>query len=131
MRETRMIVVSDLFDTEFVLCITNLDNVQLQTMLSQFETDMENGDPRPFSDIVENYVDNESFEIGCYIKELGGSCDSDFEDVIDLDLDFLCQCDAHQISVVHSRKELNQGYGSSFFLYTNNSQVIKIFSKNY
>ena len=33
MRETRMIVVSDLFGTEFVLCITNLDNTQLQTML--------------------------------------------------------------------------------------------------
>lgn len=107
MRETRMIVVSDLFDTEFVLCITNLDNTQLQTMLNQFETDMENGEPRPFSDIVEHYVDSEGFEIGCYIKELGGSDDSDFEDIIDLDLDFLCQCNAYQISVVQSRKESN------------------------
>ena len=107
MRETRMIVVSDLFGTEFVLCITNLDNTQLQTVLNQFEMDMENGEPRPFSDIVEDYVDTDGFEIGCYIKELGGSDDSDFEDVIDLDLDFLCQCNAYQISVVHSGKELN------------------------
>jgi len=107
MRETRMIVVSDLFGTEFVLCITNLNNAQLQTMLNQFEADMENDNGRPFSDIVEHYVDNDVFEIGCYIKELGGSDDSDFEDVIDLDLDFLCQSDGYQISVVHSRKELN------------------------
>lgn len=107
MRETRMIVVSDLFETEFVLCITNLDNAELQTMLNQFELDMENGEPRPFSEIVEQYVDDVAFEIGCYIKELGGLDDSDFEDVINLNLDFLCQCDGHQISVVHSRKELN------------------------
>lgn len=104
MRETRLITIAeDYGDT--VLCITNLDNTQLQDLLKQMCDDMENGIGRSTTEIVEEWVENERFDCdyGTFITELVDTGSVDLIEIKDVDTKFICEYECYTANVISSR----------------------------
>ena len=104
MRETRLITIAeDYGDT--VLCITNLDNTQLQDLLKQICNDIENGIGRSATEIVEEWVENE--KLGCdydtFITELVDTSSVDLIEIKAVDTKFICEYECYTANVVSSR----------------------------
>lgn len=104
MRETRLITIAeDYGDT--VLCITNLDNTQLQDLLKQMCDDMENGVGRSTTEIVQEWVENERFDCDydTFITELVDTGSVDLIEIKDVDTKFICEYECYTANVVSSR----------------------------
>jgi hypothetical protein len=104
MRETRLITISeDYGDT--VLCITNLDNTQLQDLLKQVCEDIENGVGRSATEIVEEWVENERFDCDydTFITELVDTGSVDLIEIKDVDTKFICEYECYTANVVSCR----------------------------
>jgi hypothetical protein len=104
MRETRLITISeDYGDT--VLCITNLDNTQLQDLLKQVCEDIENGVGRSTTEIVEEWVENERFDCDydTFITELVDTGSVDLIEIKDVDTKFICEYECYTANVVSCR----------------------------
>ena len=114
-REYRLITIAEDYG-ETVLCLTNMDNDDLHTMLVQFDKEMEDGNGKPFSEIVENlvdlhdkgerFVDTQQFMIDEFIKELGDTTDSDFEDIRHVDTQCITYYSCYTVNVVSSKVRL-------------------------
>ena len=104
MRETRLITIAeDYGDT--VLCITNLDNTQLQDLLKQMCDDMENSVGRSTTEIVQEWVENERFDCDydTFITELVDTGSVDLIEIKDVDTKFICEYECYTANVVSSR----------------------------
>lgn len=104
MRETRLITIAeDYGDT--VLCITNLDNTQLQDLLKQICDDMENGIGRSTTEIVEEWVENERFDCDydTFITELVDTGSVDLIEIHAVDTKFICEYECYTANVISSR----------------------------
>lgn len=104
MRETRLITIAeDYGDT--VLCITNLDNTQLQDLLKQMCDDMENSIGRSTTEIVQEWVENE--KLGCdydtFITELVDTGSVDLIEIKDVDTNFICEYECYTANVISCR----------------------------
>ena len=104
MRETRLITIAEDYG-ETVLCITNLDNTQLQDLLKQICDDIENGVGRSTTEIVEEWVENE--KLGCdydtFITELVDTGSVDLIEVKDIDTKCLAMYECYTANVVSGR----------------------------
>ena len=104
MREIRLITIAeDYGDT--VLCITNLDNTQLQDLLKQMCDDMENSVGRSTTEIVQEWVENERFDCDydTFITELVDTGSVDLIEIKDVDTKFICEYECYTANVVSSR----------------------------
>lgn len=104
MRETRLITIAEDYG-ETVLCITNLDNTQLQDLLKQMCDDMENGIGRSTTEIVEEWVENERFDCDydTFITELVDTGSVDLIEIKDVDTKFICEYECYTANVISSR----------------------------
>ena len=104
MRETRLITIAEDYG-ETVLCITNLDNTQLQDLLAQIWADVENGVGRSTTEIVQEWVENERF--GCdydtFITELVDTGSVDLIEIKSVDTKFICEYGCYTANVVSGR----------------------------
>lgn len=105
MRETRLITIAeDYGDT--VLCITNLDNTQLQDLLKQMCDDMDNGIGRSTTEIVQEWVEkNERFDCDydTFITELVDTGSVDLIEIKDVDTKFICEYECYTANVISCR----------------------------
>lgn len=105
MRETRLITIAeDYGDT--VLCITNLDNTQLQDLLKQMCDDMKNSIGRSTTEIVEEWVEeNERFDCDydTFITELVDTGSVDLIEIKDVDTKFICEYECYTANVISCR----------------------------
>lgn len=104
MRETRLITIAeDYGDT--VLCITNLDNTQLQDLLKQICDDIENGVGRSTTEIVQEWVENERFDCDydTFITELVDTGSVDLIEIHAVDTKFICEYECYTANVISSR----------------------------
>lgn len=104
MRETRLITIAeDYGDT--VLCITNLDNTQLQDLLKQMCDDMENSIGRSTTEIVQEWVENERFDCDydTFITELADTGSVDLIEIKDVDTNFICEYECYTVNVISCR----------------------------
>lgn len=104
MRETRLITIAeDYGDT--ILCITNLDNTQLQDLLKQMCDDMENSIGRSTTEIVQEWVENE--KLGCdydtFITELVDTGSVDLIEIKAVDTNFICEYECYTANVISCR----------------------------
>lgn len=104
MRETRMITIAEDYG-ETVLCITNLDNTQLQDLLKQMCDDMDNGIGRSTTEIVQEWVENERFDCDydTFITELVDTGSVDLIEIKDVDTNFICEYECYTANVVSCR----------------------------
>lgn len=104
MRETRLITIAEDYG-ETVLCITNLDNTQLQDLLKQMCDDMENGVGRSTTEIVQEWVENERFncDYDTFITELVDTGSVDLIEIKDVDTKFICEYECYTANVVSCR----------------------------
>ena len=104
MRETRLITIAEDYG-ETVLCITNLDNTQLQDLLAQIWADVENGVGRSTTEIVQEWVENE--KLGCdydtFITELVDTGSVDLIEIKDVDTRFICEYECYTANVISCR----------------------------
>ena len=125
MRETRLITIAeDYGDT--VLCITNLDNTQLQDLLKQMCDDMENGIGRSTTEIVQEWVENERFDCDydTFITELVDTGSVDLIEIKAVDTKFICEYECYTVNVVSCRVQT-----LLLFIIYFGFKVIKIFQK--
>lgn len=104
MRETRLITIAeDYGDT--ILCITNLDNTQLQDLLKQMCDDMENSIGRSTTEIVQEWVENERFDCDydTFITELVDTGSVDLIEIKDVDTNFICEYECYTANVISCR----------------------------
>ena len=104
MRETRLITIAeDYGDT--VLCITNLDNTQLQDLLKQMCDDMENSVGRSTTEIVQEWVENERFDYDydTFITELVDTSSVDLIEIHAVDTKFICEYECYTANVISCR----------------------------
>ena len=104
MRETRLITIAeDYGDT--VLCITNLDNTQLQDLLKQMCDDMENSVGRSTTEIVQEWVENERFDCDydTFITELVDTSSVDLIEIHAVDTKFICEYECYTANVISCR----------------------------
>lgn len=104
MRETRLITIAeDYGDT--VLCITNLDNTQLQDLLAQIWADVENGVGRSTTEIVQEWVENERFDCDydTFITELVDTGSVDLIEIKGVDTKFICEYECYTANVISCR----------------------------
>ncbi len=103
MRETRLITIAEDYG-ETILCITNLDNTQLQELLAQMWADVENGVGRSTTEIVEEWVER---KLGCdydtFITELVDTGSVDLIEIKDVDTKCLAMYECYTANVVSSR----------------------------
>jgi hypothetical protein len=104
MREIRLITISEDYG-ETMLCITNLDNTQLQDLLKQVCEDIENGVGRSTTEIVEEWVENERFDCDydTFITELVDTGSVDLIEIKDVDTKFICEYECYTANVVSCR----------------------------
>lgn len=104
MRETRLITIAEDYG-ETVLCITNLDNTQLQDLLKQMCDDMENGVGRSTTEIVQEWVENERFDCDydTFITELVDTGSVDLIEIKDVDTKFICEYECYTANVISGR----------------------------
>lgn len=104
MRETRLITIAEDYG-ETVLCITNLDNTQLQDLLKQIHEDIENGVGRSATEIVEEWVESGRFDCDydTFITELVDTGVVDLIEVKDIDTKFICEYECYTANVVSCR----------------------------
>lgn len=104
MRETRLITIAEDYG-ETVLCITNLDNTQLQDLLKQMCDDMENGVGRSTTEIVQEWVENERFDCDydTFITELVDTGSVDLIEIKDVDTKFICEYECYTANVISCR----------------------------
>lgn len=99
-REPRIVLLED--ETSSVLCLTNLCNAQLMSILWQIDSDMENGVYRGVGEICEQFVDDNAlaFNGDCYIHEFTESTDSAFDDKTQLNRRYICSYGCYTFSVI-------------------------------
>lgn len=98
-REPRMIIFWDDYG-ERVICYTNLDNDMLKRLILQFDEDCENGIGRPLSEIVKEWIDNETLDDFGYFYEFANSEDSELDDLRELDTECIVEHSCWSFHVV-------------------------------
>lgn len=126
MRETRLITIAEDYG-ETILCITNLDNTQLQDLLAQIWADVENGVGRSTTEIVQEWVKNERFDCDydTFITELVDTGSVDLIEIKDVDTNFICEYECYTANVISCRVQT-----LLLFIIYFGFKVIKLFSKN-